>query len=171
MRSRTLFSVLIIAAALALVGGATFAVFTDTQTASGPVNAGTIDLYLMEADDDDDAANEAIFELTENLVPGETVTATVRLRNDGNRAFDLVVPVVPVVTETVDPGGDCAALPTAEVHLTFVVPDDHSATYHLAPAAQQDLTVDAHLAEAVGNECQGNAWSIAFPFNVTQHVP
>ncbi|HLC03369.1 MAG TPA: TasA family protein [Anaerolineales bacterium] len=171
MRSRALFSVLVIAAALALVGGATFAVFTDTQTAEGTVNAGTIDLYLLESDDDDNGANEFVFEVTENLLPGETATGTVRLRNDGNRAFDLVLPVGIAVLETNDPGGDCNSEPTPHVHLAFVVPDDHGGTYHLEPGAQQDLTVDAHLSSGVTNECQANAWLITYTFEVTQHGP
>lgn len=69
---------------------ATQAAFTDSQTASGDVNAGTINLYLLESDaSDDNRENEIVFEPTENLLPGEFTTDGLRLRNDGTSTLTI----------------------------------------------------------------------------------
>jgi predicted ribosomally synthesized peptide with SipW-like signal peptide len=160
-------SLLVIGAVLALVVGAgTFALFSDTQNATGPVNSGTINLYLADGGDDS-GENEAIFENTENLLPGETTSWPLRLINTGNRAWDATNVVV-TSTESADPGGDCGTNLTVAYVPTFDG-NDHSGVIHADAGETGNATITASLASGAGNECQDNTWTVSAVITVTQH--
>jgi len=90
-------SVLSFAAALALLAVAgVHAVFDDSQTATGSVNAaGAVDLRLgdvsLPCGVTDISEDEITFEEIENLVPGDAVTCEVSLKNQGSTPFDVNV--------------------------------------------------------------------------------
>jgi len=98
--------------------------WTATQTASGGVNATVTtapNLYLCEPDggdcgQDDSGADEQLFENAENLLPNTFASDRLRLRNTGGQSLD-VVRAVTTVSETADPGADCAVLPTVRIGL------------------------------------------------------
>jgi predicted ribosomally synthesized peptide with SipW-like signal peptide len=160
-------SLLVIGAVLALVVGAgTFAVFTDTQTATGPVNSGTINLYLADLGDDT-GEDEAIFETTENLLPGETTSWPLRLINTGNRAWDATNVVV-TSTESNDPGNDCGTNLTVAYVPTFDG-NDHDGMIHANAGETGNATITASLNGSTGNECQNNTWTVTAVVTVTQH--
>jgi predicted ribosomally synthesized peptide with SipW-like signal peptide len=171
-KSRLLFSVLVIGAALALVGGATFALFTDTQTASGDVVAGTIVLYVTDVTGaDGEGENEGVFNVSaENILPGETQSWTIRLLNTGNRAWDLTS-----ISTVGSAGADCdLTLGGEEFSVAFVSgPDDagvdHSGVFHVDAAGGQNMIISVTLAGGAGNDCQGDTFSLLATFTVTQH--
>lgn len=164
MNRSILFSLLAIGVAATVIAIAgTQALFTDTQTASGDVNAGTVSLYLQEGPGDDDTGeNEAIFELTENLLPGQTATNPLQLVNNGTSAWDL-----DSVVFSFAPDAECDATNAG---------DDWSAVFTgvpigtiVAPGASVTGSVDVTLAAAVDNDCQGDTVTVTATVNVSQN--
>ncbi len=85
MNSKIALSALSILSALALMGGATFAFFSDIGTSNDNVfSTGTLDLKLSddtpETDQDDVTASFG----ASDLVPGASVSGQLRLKNDGS---------------------------------------------------------------------------------------
>ena len=112
---------LILIAGFALVSGTlaglVFANFGDTQTASGGVNVTTTsaDLYICEPGGtigpdcgaDDSEADEIIFETIEDLLPLESASWDIRLKNVGSEPW-IVSSAGARKVETVDLGDDCS---------------------------------------------------------------
>lgn len=167
---RIVSSVLVIGAVLALVVGAgTLALFTDTQFGTGQINAGTIDLYLSDGRGDDNGENEFIFEDVENLLPGNSVSWTMRLQNRGTSAWDQTDGTVGLnAVPVTDPGSPCVT-PLTLAWDPNNDGDDHGSTLHVAPGATGEGDVIASLASTAGNDCQGTVWTVTATFNVTQH--
>jgi predicted ribosomally synthesized peptide with SipW-like signal peptide len=163
MNRSILFSLIAIAVAATVIAVAgTQALFTDTQTASGDVNAGTIDLYLDEGvGDDDNAEDEFIFELTENLLPGETASNPLRLNNTGNRTWEISS-ITPVIT----PDAECDADNSGDDWTAAVT--GFSVGDAVAPGASQTVSVDVSLASAVDNDCQGDTITVTVTVVVSQ---
>lgn len=119
INSKILLSVASIAAAAALIIGATFAFFSDEETSNNNVfGAGTLDLVLCDVDENtgpecdnaDEAATDSVTASFggSDLVPGQTVDAGfIELQNNGSIAI-AEVELLGVTTETVDPGADGA---------------------------------------------------------------
>ncbi len=168
MTRSILFSLVVIGAVVSLVAAAgTFAVFTDQQTGTAVVNTGTIDLELNDGIVNDSGQNEVLFENTENMLPGETVSWPVQLKNVGNRAWD-VTDVTVTTSIASDPGGDCDYTPTTANLGVVVVPtfdgDDHDLLLHAEPGATALGTVQVVLpldlpGETNDNDCQDVVWS------------
>jgi predicted ribosomally synthesized peptide with SipW-like signal peptide len=162
MNRSILFSLLAIAVAATVIAVAgTQALFTDTQTASGDVNAGTIDLYLLESADDDNGEDEFVFDLPvdENLLPGETATDSLRLRNDGTATLEITG--LDFSTST---GGDCDPGPAGDEFvpsITGVIVGDT-----IAPGAFIDATLEVELLAAAGNPCQGAVFNLVLIVSV-----
>lgn len=133
MRTRVVWSVLVLGVLAALLVGAAVALFTDTQFTTGSVTsatAATIDLYICEPQPggaggpdcgpDDSANDEIIFETDEQLLTGldDAVHWDVRLRNTstGTAEWDLDT-IRYSATETVDPGSDCNRLPRLDLRV------------------------------------------------------
>lgn len=163
MNRSILFSLLAMATAATVIAVAgTQALFTDTQTASGDVNAGTVNLYLQEGPGDDDTGeNEAIFELPENLLPGQTASNPLELVNNGTSAWDL-----DSVTFGFAPDAECDASNAG---------DDWSAVFSgvapgtvVAPGASVTGSVDVTLNALVDNDCQGDTVTVTATVNVSQ---
>jgi predicted ribosomally synthesized peptide with SipW-like signal peptide len=162
MKRSILFSLMVIGAIAAVVSAGSYAAFTDDATATGSISAATIDV-LLNGDSDDDVT--ATFALN-NLLPGESTTATVSVKNNGNR--DIHVTTSSSVTETADPGSDCSASPTVDsVTFTDSATDDHSGNVHIADGVTETATITISLGSGVGNECQGNSWDVVVTFTGT----
>jgi len=125
MNTKIALSGLSIFAALALVGGATFAFFSDTATSTGNVFAtGTLNLQL---DDDDEGVAETVTASIggSNLVPGVTISGSISMHNAGTVAMAEVnldstetVPSVPdladklnITSAKIDSNATCTATP------------------------------------------------------------
>ncbi|MNC34899.1 Spore coat-associated protein N precursor [compost metagenome] len=79
---------------LSLVGGGTFAYFSDTATSTATFAAGTLDLN----------SDPSVIVDIENLKPGDTVTKTFKLKNDGT--LDIGSILLKTTTEITDTLGD-----------------------------------------------------------------
>lgn len=170
-KSRLLFSVLVIGAALALVGGATFAVFTDSQVASGTVNAGTIILCITEASSDDQGCDEGIFELdAENLLPGQFVEETLRLVNTGNGPWDLTFTEGYAGTGVnCDPSGPFEFYTT--LTWTDLDNDNHLGVVHVEPGRDEQVVVRVGVHADAPNTCQNTQYTVTLTFTATQDAP
>jgi len=94
-------SAMSIMTSLVLVGGATYAFFSDTATSSGNTfSTGTLDLVL--SDDNETPAQSVTASFGDELAPGEcTGVQTLNLKNDGTTPADHAkVTVANVVTDT-----------------------------------------------------------------------
>jgi predicted ribosomally synthesized peptide with SipW-like signal peptide len=161
LKRSILLSTLAIAAALTLLAIAgTQALFTDSQTATGDVNAGTVDVYLLEPSGDDTAGNEVSFEGAENLLPGGTANYTLRIRNDGTAPLTIAA-----LDFSGSTGGECdAANPGDEFvpGIAGVLVGDV-----IAVGAFVDATVSVQLVAAAGNDCQGDTYTAVLDVDVT----
>jgi len=139
-------------------------------------NRGTVDLYILDIDDDLEG-DELIFNLVaENMLPGETQTWTLSLRNDGTLPWDLD-PLTDIDT-SLSSGWSCEGGPTPEFSVMFtpVSPfpdgvDDHDELIHVEPGDAQDIDAGVTLALSAGNDCQGEAFNLVAVFTATQHLP
>jgi len=139
-------------------------------------NRGTVDLYILDIDDDL-AGDELIFNLvSENLLPGETETWTLRLRNDGTLPWDL--DPAADIDMSLSSGWSCegTADPEFSVSLSPVLPfpdgvDDHGGLIHVEPGDTQDIDAEVSLVLGAGNDCQGDTFSLIAVFTATQHTP
>jgi predicted ribosomally synthesized peptide with SipW-like signal peptide len=163
MKRSILLSTLVIGAVVAVLAVAgTQALFTDSQTASGDVNAGTLDLYLLEPSTADDAgANEIIFEGTENLTPGNFVTYGLRIRNDGNVPFSIAA---------LDFSGSLGAECDAGNAGDEFVPSINGVLVGdvVAAGGVVDTTVRVDMAAGAGNDCQNDIFTVVLDVDVTQ---
>lgn len=83
---RILISLSIIAAVAAIVVGGTIAFFSDTETSiNNSFGAGTLNLNLTDANDDDTESETQTWELA-NVAPGASGGATLTVRNTGSIA-------------------------------------------------------------------------------------
>ncbi|MDI6892146.1 MAG: TasA family protein [Actinomycetota bacterium] len=90
MNRRILMSVLVVTMTLALVGGATFAVFTDTAT--NPNNTFTAGTVIISLENDGTGLNIPLFNSSVDgeFYPGSpAVTKTLRVHNDGSLPIRL----------------------------------------------------------------------------------
>lgn len=154
MTKSILFSVIAIGVAATVIGfAATQAAFTDQQTASGDVNAGTINLYLLEADGgDDNGENEIVFEPAENLLPGQFTTDGLRLRNDGTATLTITD-----LDFSGSTGGNCDPGVVGDEFVPSITGVSIGNT--IAPGAFIDATMRVDLSGAAGNDCQGDVFT------------
>lgn len=165
MKRSILFSLLAIGVAVTVLAVAgTQALFSDQQTASGDIDAGTISLHLDEdAGGDDNGDNEFVFELGEGLLPGGTASETLRLTNNGTATWKIgsITPVITLDAEC-DAGnlGDewSVAISGAGLAVGTVV----------APTLSTSGTIDVTLAAAAGNPCQGDIVTVTVTVDVVQ---
>jgi predicted ribosomally synthesized peptide with SipW-like signal peptide len=171
MKRSILVSLLVIGAAAAfMVGGGTLAPFGDSQTITGDVNAGTVDLYISDVTGaDDTAGDEAIFNAAaENLLPGQSTSWTVRLLNNGANAWDwTTTDTSGSVGLDCDGGGNDFSIAVAD--LTDHGGDNHGGTVHVAPAGAEDVTVTVTLAAGATDACQGDIANVSVVIGVTGH--
>ncbi len=161
MKRSILLSVLVMGTAISILAAAgTQALFSDSQTASGDVNAGTLNLYLLQNDDDDNGENEFVFEspAIENLTPGNSVTDNLRLRNDGTSALTIAS-----IDFSGSIGADCDLTIGGEEFQPSinVVPGDI-----LPPGTFFDATIEVELAAGAGNDCQGAVYNMVLLITV-----
>jgi predicted ribosomally synthesized peptide with SipW-like signal peptide len=83
---KILVSLMVIALVAGLVGAGLSAYFSDTETSTGNTfSAGTLDLVLSDNDETDQNGVSATWASPSNWAPGQTVTATLTLKNTGSQ--------------------------------------------------------------------------------------
>ena len=175
MKTKIFMSMLVIALAAALVGGATMAWFTDTATNPGNTfTAGTIDIVLQ--DHPDDIVETPIFNFT-NIAPGwESGVVTVNVQNAGS----LPMKVRGVVSGTTVTAADKALYAALDGQYKLPGMTAWSAWY-AAPAlpltralplipAGTTVTVELQfrLPDDTGNAAQGGSVTLDLTLTATQ---
>jgi len=206
MPKRKLLAAILAIALGAALGGAlvTAAPWSDTQTTSGNVTVTTAqdELYICDVSGndppppaeaptaarsycshDDSGADETILQTDEALTPNSSAIWDVRLVNISTAGWDVSGGATPVITETADPGADCANVPDVTLTASDSNADDHApatapfpgspvisgVVVHVAPSSNEGLNISASVPGSLPAECQGNAWDIDLRFDVSTH--
>lgn len=143
-KSRVLVSLMVIALAAAMIGGATMAWFTSEVTVEGNLfEAGTLEIGLVNG-------GSAVIDVG-NMAPGDDVTGEVAIRNDGS----LDMKFKGVVTETdADPGsGEDGYLPDA-LNVTVTLTD-------INESSRSDVVYEGTLAALLADPDLMEAWEPA----------
>jgi predicted ribosomally synthesized peptide with SipW-like signal peptide len=162
MKRSILLSAMVIATAVTVLAVAgTQALFTDSQTASGDVNTGTINLYLLEPSTaDDNGEDEFIFESTENLLPGQSAQYDLRLRNDGTAPLTITA-----LDFSGSIGADCDGTNPGDEFVPTIVGVSPGAVIPVGGVV--DTTVHVSFAAAADDDCQGVTFTVILDIDAT----
>lgn len=152
MRKRVVVSMLVIALAAALLGGAAFAWFTDEETAGAEFTSGTLDLAALP---------ETLFSVSD-MAPGDVTTdETLTITNSGSlemfyrisfvkgAASGTLGDVLHVYIDGVDQGT------LANLEGVFIF----DSTMRLASGASKDFSIKFELPGDTGNAYQGQTYT------------
>jgi len=156
MKSRILVSMLVIALAAALVGGATMSIFkAEGETDEVTYAAGTVKIK---------AGNQTFYEIDtlENMAPGDTIEGEFKVENTGSLPLWFQVTAV---TEEVEGsenkylfGGETPAKVTIAQYNNIIEPDDEETT----------ISFSVHLPIDADNEYQGAKGNLKFKIHAEQ---
>ncbi|MBS3902635.1 MAG: SipW-dependent-type signal peptide-containing protein [Dethiobacter sp.] len=155
MKKKMFMSMLVIALAAALVGGATMAIFTDTETSAGnSFAAGTVDITVGST-----VIPEVGFA---NMAPGDIRSGSFTVTNAGTLAlrFDVLAATSGALFEV--QGNSPGNTPAVVGGLT----DDQDVV--LAPGASATVTFTVTLPLTAGNEYQNDNGTVTFTVNAEQ---
>lgn len=160
MRKNIVVSMLVIALAAALLGGATWAWFTDSKEANANFTAGT--LVLGDIDDFTGSITD--------WAPGDTKECTVKIKNNGSLAMyyrlyftsNISGNLPEVVLVSID-DGDEKLLSEVNCDSAFTYSDSS-----LAGEAEISHTLKFHLPEETNNDYQDAVWTITLHAEAVQ---
>ncbi|HLF99258.1 MAG TPA: TasA family protein [Acidimicrobiia bacterium] len=166
MKRRILLSVVTSAAAIAaVVTGGAFAPFSDTGTAVGGVQAGTLEVSV----DGDGDGGSLVFDSEDwcdaNMAPGDVCEADVTVVNTGSLSATYVASIADDESACFTPGitpAFEAALEPGHAELPDDPTEDHDA------GDSHTGTVTITLDSTAGNECQGASTTVTFTVDATQ---
>lgn len=148
MRRKIFMSMMMIALVAALVGGATFALFTDTTTnADNTFAAGTVDISAGPQ-----TYNVAI----DNMAPGDSIPGSFVVKNEGSLKLWYQV--------TSSATGDLFAL---DANHAVVVPPT-TEWKALEPGQSDTVQYNVSLPLDAGNKYQGVSGTLSFTVNAEQ---
>jgi predicted ribosomally synthesized peptide with SipW-like signal peptide len=161
MKRTILVSLLVVGAALALLaGGATFAPFTDTDSDSGDVAAGTVDIEVLGTGTLDFSAGDPGCPAA--MAPGDTCGPdTVTITNNGSLSVTLSDPAVTYSGDlsTCDGGGKLSASTSAQSYTADVTVLD--------PTDTATFDISATLDSSAGDDCQGATGTVTVAVTAT----
>lgn len=147
MRSKIFMSMLMIALVAALVGGATFALFTDTTTnADNTFAAGTVDIS---------AGAQTYTVAINNMAPGDSIPGSFVVKNEGSLKLWYQVT-----------SSAAGALFQGATPAVVVPPATEWAA--LDPGQSATISYNVSLPLAAGNEYQGVSGTLGFIVNAEQ---
>lgn len=149
MRSKIFMSMMMIALVAALVGGATFALFTDTTTnANNTFAAGTVKIS---------AGTQTYTVAVDNMAPGDSIPGSFVVKNEGSLKLWYQV--------TSSATGDLFTLDAN--HAVVVPPTTEWET--LDPGQSATISYNVTLPLEAGNDYQGKTGTLSFTVNATQY--
>ncbi len=191
-RRQLLGGALTLGAASAASGAGTFALFSDTETATGSITAGSLDLSIENtAGDVTNGDGTLSFLNASSVTPGDDGTATVTLKNVGSLDGYLTLRTAELTNaengysggepEDENGEGELADLLRTTVSLggtdlcnggalsSFFLPDDtYSLDRSLAAGESVTFQLDWELPSEVGNEVQGDSVGLELVFGLHQ---
>jgi len=162
MRKRMFLSLTMIFLVAALIGGATFAVFTDESTnADNTFAAGTIDI--------NSAFTTAWSGDCELMAPGDVREAKITVTNSGSLelGYDIAATLSGKLFTAQPNDPNCAVLEIFDAGGNEIVPGPDNNRV-LASGASEVLTVKVRLPLDAGNAYQGAQGSVTLTFNAVQ---
>ncbi|GAB4259526.1 TasA family protein [Thermincola ferriacetica] len=158
MKKRIALSFMMIALVATLVGGATFAYFTNSASNVGNTfTAGTLAILA------DDQETTTSFNVT-NMAPGDNGSDTVVVKNNGSLALKYNMTLV--TNGELFVGNNPVVITVKDSNGTEI--SDLSAYRTLASGAQETLTIEYSFPSDAGDEYQGDTGSFSLTFNATQ---
>jgi len=146
---------MLIALVSALVGGATFAVFTDNDSNTGNTfSTGTVDI---------NAAPQTAVLTVSNIAPGDFGTADITITNDGS--LDLKYNITEALTGDLVQGTNGLQV---SYSIGGVAISDLTVWRNLASGASEVLTVAWSLPTAADDSYQGTSAALDLTFNAEQ---
>jgi predicted ribosomally synthesized peptide with SipW-like signal peptide len=165
MQRKAVTSMMLVAMVFALVGGATFAYFTDSAANnSNAFEAGTLDIGL------DPAAATFSVPL---MAPGDAIDGNLTVQNSGSLPFFFTIAAAKA-------SGDDNFFNALKLQITNTASGDViydgmlnslNTNSALAAGANQPLKFTVSLPATAGNELQGKTCNVAFTFVATQTAP
>lgn len=150
MKKRLALSLIMIAIVSTLVGGATFAYFSDTGTNTGNTfTAGTLQVGLT------DLPQTYAVDITK-MAPGQSISGTFTASNEGNLPFDYAL-----VTNKIAPVTGVNIWDEADVTIT-------PASGSIAASGNQVFNYIVTFHADAGNTYQGASGSLNFTVNANQ---
>ncbi len=163
MHRSILISVLVIGAVLAIVAGVgTYATFTDTDSSSGDVKAGTVDISAnAEGPDTDLAFTTGSLSCPDNLAIGDACTADVTVTNNGSLAVDYTGSAGEIETAP-NGGSDCFSVALDATLTSGALAASGSATGTVT------VTLDNPGDPGFDNKCQGASDDVTVTIDAVQ---
>ncbi len=167
MKRKITVSFLIMALVCCLIGGATFAYFTDTAAnAANTFSSGTVDLALLNDTNNTSAVVNAAGG-NGCLAPGDTITGSFVIDNEGT--LDMWYQVVPTLNGTIFAVDDPQDYLTVNYYINnTLVTDPGSWKTFAANADNVTFSYEISLASAAGNAFAGKNANIQFTVNAQQ---
>jgi len=155
MDRKFLTAILVIGLVATLAGAGMYAVFTDTETSTGDFAAGLLDIS---------AGTGSWSTGFDNMKPGDTVTFTITVGNDGTLPLDYTI--APVLSGDLSGGANPCWVKETRVDGTPTTSDS------LSVAGQGDrydtVDIDIKMPGAAGNWYQGKSGTLTVTFAATQ---
>jgi hypothetical protein len=162
MKSRILVSMLVIALAAALVGGATMSIFTaQGETNEETYAAGTVALSVK---DQDILGSSTTMEI-EKMAPGDTIEGEFKVRNTGS--LPLWFKVGYEATGDLFTGGGEDNGNEGEHNATVTILGKYP--QKLEPGTDATVCFKVHLPREAGNKYQGATGNLKFLVNAEQY--
>jgi spore coat-associated protein N len=185
---KILASVALVGTAAAVAGMGTYGAFTSTTTASQTVNSGTVQIGI-------DSTDTNLYYAIEGLLPGDTVTRFVALKNTGSsdlgsvtlKTADTATPASLLTTDitnglqlaietcsvawTVDAGGSTCAGTKGKPALASspVIGEKTLNNLSSLVAGNSDyLRITGTLPDSANNKFMGQSSTVSFTFTATQ---
>jgi predicted ribosomally synthesized peptide with SipW-like signal peptide len=143
----------------ALIGGGTFALFTDSaQNTGNTFAAGTLEISLDKPD------GTKYFDIS-NIAPGDSGSATVTVKNEGS--LELRYDIAETLEGALAQGANGLKVTIKDKDGNVIVPGEGNDRV-LASKASEDLTVEWTLPKDAGNEYQGKSATLGITVNAEQ---
>lgn len=156
MKRRILFSLVVIVAATALLAGFTYAVFTDqVMSDKQTFSAGTVNIDV----DGEDVEFETTFHMS-NMEPGDSSSQVITINNKGSLGVLYYV----YVDYEYNPSDIWRCDPNGYSLQAWAAPDAGV----LAAGASTNVTLNALLPLAAGNDCQGKTGTLRVTVHAVQ---
>lgn len=181
MKGKISMSIMLITLVAALVGGATFAAFSDVETSNGNTfSAGTLTLDMTTGPV---TGNFAI----DNVAPGYSGSSTYTLKNSGN--IDGYVDIENIVVTDgggvqTEPEGNATGDLSQNMDITVKIggntcysgklsgwsnwANNNDENVQLAAGGETNLVIDWSIANSVGNAIQGDTVDVSFDVELGQ---
>jgi len=158
MDRKFLTAIFVIGLVATLAGAGVYAVFTDTATNTGnEFTAGTLAIGLE---------TKSWSTGFDNMKPGDTVTFTITVRNDGSLPLDYTITTV-LTGELITLGSNPCGVSAIRVDTAAYTPPE-TLSVEGGGDWKDTVNIDITMPSAAGNTYQGKSGTLTVTFDATQ---